>query len=169
MSQLPTGDNCETAPDSPNDPMRLAFPSQGLRVDVTRVGLTAADDINLVPLDRRPLLAGWYCYTQQPGDVGPSVMVGHVDWGGSLAAFGRLAELRKGDRVEVTNRAGGVHRYVITGRQQVKKAAFPFDRVFGDQPVSRLTLITCGGRFDHRADTYVDSNIIYANPDPSAG
>jgi hypothetical protein len=149
--------------------MRLAFPSQGLRVDVTRVGLTAADDINLVPLDRRPLLAGWYCYTQQPGDVGPSVMVGHVDWGGSKAAFGRLAELRKGDRVEVTNRAGRVHRYVITGKQQIKKAAFPFDRVFGDQPVSRLTLITCGGRFDHRADTYVDSNIIYASPDRGAG
>jgi len=171
-SQLPPGDanaSCERAPDSPNDPLRLFFPSQGVRVDVTRVGLTATDDINLVPLDRHPLVAGWYCEGPQPGDLGPSVIVGHVDWGGSLAAFGRLAALRKGDRVEVTNRAGQLHRFVITSRQQVKKAAFPFDRVFGDQPVSRLTLITCGGQFDHSADTYVDSNIIYASPDPATG
>lgn len=163
-SALPT--NCEQTPQSPHDPVRLYFPTQNVRVDVTRIGLTPQQDFNIVPLDRQPLLAGWYCYSPQPGDMGPSVMVGHVDWGGSKASFGRLAQLSKGAGIEVTNRAGAVHRYVVTSKQRVAKAAFPFDRVFADSPVSRLTLITCGGPFNHQAHSYTDSDIIYAGPDP---
>lgn len=159
-SPLPV--DCAHTPDSPRDPMRLYFPAQRVRVDVTRIGLTGASDMDLVPLDRAPAVAGWYCYSPAPGELGPSVMVGHVDWDGSKAAFGLLARARTGERIEVTNRAGAVHAFVITGRQEVPKAAFPFDRVFGDSPVSALTLITCGGVFNHRAQSYQDSIIVYA-------
>lgn len=169
VSQSPGEAKCESAPDAPNDPTGLYFPSQQVRVAVTRVGLTPAEDVDLVPLDRAPLVAGWYCYSPRPGDLGPSVMVGHVDWGGSKAAFGRLSALRKGDRIEVRTRAGRTHRFVIAGTQRVAKAAFPFDRVFGDSPVSALTLITCGGPFNRAAGTYTDSDIIYARADPTSG
>lgn len=154
--------DCTQTPEQPRDPMRLYFPAQRVRVDVTRVGLTAASDMNLVPIDRDPLVAGWYCYSPTPGQPGPSVLVGHVDWGGSKAAFGQLAGARTGQRVEVTDRAGQTRAFIITGRQEVPKAAFPFDRVFGDSPVSGLTLITCGGAFNHRAQSYQDSIIVYA-------
>jgi len=159
--------SCETAPEQPHDPLRLFFPTQRLRVDVTRVGLTDTQDFNMVPLDAAPLVAGWYCEGVRPGEPGPAVMIGHVDWGGSRAAFGRIAALKTGEPIQVTRRDGTQVDYRVSGRQQVKKASFPFDRVFGDLPVSRLTLITCGGTFDHRARSYVDSDIIYANTDPA--
>jgi sortase (surface protein transpeptidase) len=142
--------------------MRLYFPAQRVGVEVTRVGLTAQSDMDLVPIDRAPQLAGWYCYSPAPGDLGPAVMVGHVDWAGAPGAFGQLAAARTGQRIEVTDRAGLVRAFTITGRQEVPKAAFPFDRVFADSPVAGLTLITCGGTFNHRARSYQDSIIVYA-------
>lgn len=157
------GPSCTAAPESPRDPVRVYFPDQGLRVDLTRVGLNAYSDFNLVPIDAHPLVAGWWCDSPQPGDIGPSVLVGHVDWGGSKAAFGYLSSVKVGARIVVTSRDGSEHTFTVDGKQRVGKVEFPMNRVFGDTPVAALRLITCGGIFDHGARSYVDSDILYAN------
>jgi hypothetical protein len=44
------------------------------------------------------------------------------------------------------------------------KNTFPTDAVYGDTPDSQLRLITCGGKFDRKAHSYVDNIVVFANP-----
>lgn len=46
--------------------------------------------------------------------------------------------------------------------ERIGKNAFPTDAVYGDTPDSQLRLITCGGKFDRSAHSYVDNVIVFA-------
>jgi hypothetical protein len=47
---------------------------------------------------------------------------------------------------------------------QISKARFPTEEVYGTTAGPELRLITCGGRFDRAAHSYVDNIIVYATP-----
>jgi hypothetical protein len=161
----PAGD-CVLDPPDRREPVTLTLPGQATTIPITRLGLTPEQDIDLVPLDRAPAEAGWYCWSLMPGGPGPTVLVGHVDWAGQLAAFGRIAQLDAGQKIQVASRSGEVLTYLVDRHERVAKASFPFDEVYGASPDSRLVLITCGGPFDHTARTYIDSDIVFAHLAP---
>lgn len=106
--------------------------------------------------------AGWYTGSPIPGSLGPSILAGHVDWGGSAGVFYRLGELSQGDSVVVTGSDGQQVQFDVTAVEQYPKNEFPSQSVYGDIDYAGLRLITCGGQFDSGADSYDDNIVVYA-------
>lgn len=157
-------------PTTTTAPAAAAVVERPVTVDVPAVDITAAP---LVPLgldDEGALevpadfdVAGWYAAGPEPGDPGPTVIVGHVDSTDGPAVFFRLSEVEPGDEVSVTGADGTMLRYVVRSVEWHPKDAFPTDAVYGPTPVSTLRLVTCGGEFDHRSRHYLDNVVVFAD------
>lgn len=111
---------------------------------------------------RNPALAGWYAAGPAPGDLGASVLAGHVDSKTGPAVFWRLAALRRGNRVEVTRSDGTTARFAVQEVRRVSRERFPTLAVYGPLPDRGLRLITCGGLYDHRRGRYRDNIVVFA-------
>lgn len=142
-------------------PVRLRIPAAGVDTRVEPLG-RAAD--RSIALPSRAELAGWFSGGPRPGQPGPAVIIGHVDWESSPAVFFRLSELSAGDLVTVERADGSAARFRVTRLQQVSKAQFPTDEVYAPDLAPSLRLITCGGTFDEAGGSYRDNVIVYATP-----
>jgi len=80
-------------------PVRVAVPSVGVASSVLRLGRNADGTIE-VPGDWER--AGWYRRGPRPGQVGPAVILGHVDSTSGPAVFFRLDELAPATRCTST-------------------------------------------------------------------
>ncbi len=141
-------------------PVRVQVGSIGIDSGLVDLGL-AADGTVEVPEDGFP--AGWYTGAPTPGETGPAVLVGHVDWDGAPGVFYRVRDLDAGDEVSVTRADGSVAVFAVTRVEQFAKDDFPTDDVYGDIDHAGLRLITCGGSFDDEAGHYVDNLVAYAD------
>jgi sortase (surface protein transpeptidase) len=140
-------------------PVRLQVPSIGIDSDLMELGL--ADDGTLeVPPDGFP--AGWYTGAPSPGELGPAVVAGHVDWDGRPGVFSRLRDLTQGDAIIIDREDGIVAEFRVTHVEQYRKSQFPTDAVYGDTDHAGLRLITCGGSFDRQTHHYVDNIVAFA-------
>jgi len=119
----------------------------------------------LVPPDSYSV-AGWFTGSAPPGDVGPTVIAGHVDSRAGPGVFYRLDDLRAGDVVTVGRSDGATARYRVTDVLVVAKTTFPTGRVYGPTPGPELRLITCGGEFDRSARRYLRNVVVSAVLDP---
>lgn len=137
----------------------LEIPSIGVSTPLLSLGLKADRSME-VPTDFSR--AGWYRYSPVPGDVGPSVIAGHVDSRSGPAVFYRLTDLAAGDRVTVNYADGRVAEFAVTTIEQHPKDAFPTQRVYGATTGPELRLITCGGVFDSARGAHRDNVIVYA-------
>jgi hypothetical protein len=115
-----------------------------------------------VPPVSTPMRAGWYDKAPTAGEVGPAVILGHVDGNKQPGIFFRLKDLAKGDDVLVTRQDGRHLEFVVDRVEQVAKDSFPTDEVYGDTTGPELRLITCGGVFDHTAHSYEDNIVVFA-------
>jgi hypothetical protein len=142
------------------EPVRLQVPAIGVDSELMPLGLE--DDGSLeVPPDGFP--AGWFTGAPRPGDVGPAVMAGHVDWGGSPGVFYNLRSLVPGDEITVTRADSTAVVFAVASVQQFPKDAFPTAAVYGDLDHPGLRLITCGGSFDRGERSYVDNIVVFAD------
>ncbi|TKJ18651.1 class F sortase [Blastococcus sp. CCUG 61487] len=144
---------------APAVPVRLRMPAVGIDASVAPTGLGAGGDL-AVPA--APELAGWYAGGPAPGERGPAVLTGHVDWGGLPAVLHGLAGAAPGDEVVVDRADGTSVRFTVTRVAQVPKTAFPTGDVYGPVPGAELRLITCGGRFDRATGSYADNVVVFA-------
>ena len=72
--------------------------------------------------------AGWYTGAPAPGELGPAVIAGHVDWGGHPGVFYHLRTLKPDDRIVVTREDGSTVTFRVTRLEQVLKSDFPTKR-----------------------------------------
>ncbi|GAA3539771.1 hypothetical protein GCM10022222_24220 [Amycolatopsis ultiminotia] len=142
-------------------PVSLDIPKIGAHSSLVPLGLNADKTVQVPPV-RTPLQAGWYEYGPTPGEIGPAVVLGHVDGNKQKGIFYRLKELRPGDDVTISRQDGRTAHFVVTKTDQVSKDVFPSDAVYGDTDDAELRLITCGGAFDRSARSYVDNILVYA-------
>ncbi len=106
-------------------------------------------------------IAGWFNGSVTPGQVGPTVILGHVDSTSGPGVFFRLGDLRPGDNVTVARLDGTVVTYRITAVRQYPKSHFPTFDVYGNTPVPTIRLITCGGAFDSTTHHYLSNIVAY--------
>ena len=85
-------------------PVSVDIPAIGVHSALLRLGVNADGTIQVPPLRTRAGEAAWYKYSATPGQIGTSVIEGHVDSYQGPAVFFRLGALRPGDRVDVTAR-----------------------------------------------------------------
>ncbi|MFI7408417.1 class F sortase [Streptomyces sp. NPDC049627] len=141
-------------------PVGLHIPAIGVDTPVIRLGLAANGTVQVPPItaDDR---AGWYRHSPTPGQVGPSVILGHVTVGAyGDGVFRHLARLHRGDRIVVRREDGSSAEFAVGAVRTVAKAEFPADDVYGDVDRPELRLITCGG--PRAGDEYRDNVIVFA-------
>ncbi|RZQ62772.1 class F sortase [Amycolatopsis suaedae] len=143
------------------EPESIDIPRIGAHSTLVGLGLNADNTVQVPPVTE-PMQAGWYTYGPTPGEVGPAVVLGHVDGNKQKGIFFRLHELVPGDEVTISRKDGTVARFVVDRVDQVAKKEFPTDAVYGDTDAPELRLITCGGSFDRDARSYRDNVIVYA-------
>jgi Sortase domain len=145
----------------PADPVELRIPRIGAKSSLIPLGLNADGTVEVPPV-AQPMQAGWYRYAPTPGELGPAIILGHVDGNKKPGIFYRLHELTAGDQVTVSRTDGTIVTFVVLRVEQLPKQHFPTEAVYGDTDRPELRLITCGGDFDSTAHNYRDNIIVYA-------
>lgn len=139
----------------------VSVPKLGLAdVSLVALGLNPDHTIQVPPL-AVPGELGVYGKGPMPGQVGPSVILGHINSGGTAGAFAHLADLRVGDEVDSTG-PGARTRFRVYRTQVIDKAEFPKAAVYSDVPGPELRLISCGGELDQAAHNYLGQVIVFA-------
>lgn len=140
-------------------PTRIEVPSIGVDSSLMGLGLDAQGAMQ-VPAEGFP--AGWYTGAPTPGETGPAVIAGHVDWAGAPGVFFELTNLEPGAEIAVTREDGSIARFEVTEVTTFPKDEFPTDLVYGTLDYAGLRLITCGGAFDESASSYQDNVVAFA-------
>ena len=148
------------APMARSAPVRVHIPAIGVDSALMQLGLQA-DGTLQVPPSGFP--AGWYTGAPTPGELGPAILAGHVDWGGQPGVFSRLRELTTDAQVTVTRQDGSAAVFRVTQVKQYPKDKFPTSEVYGDLDHPGLRLITCGGSFDRQTRNYEDNIVAFAD------
>lgn len=142
-------------------PLKVCIPAIGVTATVIRLGINP-DHTLQVPTLKQVRDAGWDRYSPPPGDNGPTIIVGHIDsaqYGDGV--FFNLGRLRPGNTVDVARADGAVAIFRIQRVAEYPKTAFPTRTVYGNTSGPTIRVITCGGRFDAKAGSYVDNIVAY--------
>jgi len=140
-------------------PVALRIPVIGVRTRLIRLGITRQGTLQ-VPTSTS--VAGWYTRSPRPGEIGSSIIAGHIDSYLGPGIFYRLRELRPGNRIYVRQADGRLAVFRVTGVHEYAKAHFPTARVYGPAPDAELHLITCGGTFDDATHSYLSNVVVYS-------
>jgi hypothetical protein len=143
---------------SPAIPTRIRIASVDINTALQPVGLSNDGSLQ-VPSD--PYMAGWYQNSPTPGEIGPTVIDGHVDQVGGIAIFWRLRYLQPGATIEIDRADGSTAHFLVDSLRQFPQNAFPTQQVYGDIDYAGLRLITCGGSFDTITQHYSDNTVVF--------
>lgn len=140
-------------------PTMIDIPSIDVHSSLIGLGLDAGGAME-VPAEGFP--AGWYTGAPTPGEMGPAIIAGHVDWAGAPGVFYELRNVQPGAAIAVTREDGGIARFEVTDVKAFPKDEFPTDLVYGTLDYAGLRLVTCGGAFNENADSYDDNIVVFA-------
>jgi sortase (surface protein transpeptidase) len=144
-------------------PVSLKIPAIGVTSSLLQLGLNKDRTVQVPPLSKDSK-AGWYTGSPTPGELGPSLLLGHVDsaeYGPGV--FFKLGALHQGDTVDVTRADSTVAVFRIDRVASFPKDHFPTLEVYGDTSNAQLRLITCGGKFDFSARSYESNIVVFAS------
>ena len=144
-------------------PVSVAIPAIGVTSNLLHLGLNADGTIQVPSLVTSAGEAAWYKYSATPGQIGASVIEGHVDSDQGPAVFFRLGALHPGDTIDVTLADGMTAIFRVTGVRQYLKSDFPTRAIYGATDYAALRLITCGGVFDYATGHYLSSTVVFAS------
>ncbi len=144
-------------------PVSVQIPAIGVDSDLLHLGVTASGLMRVPSLSTAPGQAAWYKYSPTPGQIGVSVIEGHVDSYQGPAVFFRLGALRPGDRVDVKLADGVTAIFRVTGVREYLKSHYPARTIYGPTHRAALRLITCGGSFDFATRHYLSSTVVFAS------
>jgi sortase (surface protein transpeptidase) len=158
----PTQSSPSSQPGLPrSEPTTLDIPAIAVHSELVALGLNPDQTVRVPPVST-PMQAGWYEHGPTPGEIGPAVILGHVDGTNQPGVFYRLHELAAGAEVRVMRKDGSTAVFEVRRVEQVAKDAFPTGAVYADTTDAELRLITCGGAFNRTTGHYLDNLIIYA-------
>ena len=144
-------------------PVSVRIPAIGVDSHLLRLGLNRDGTIKVPSIQTSADKAAWYKYSATPGQVGASVIEGHVDSTQGPAVFFRLGALHPGNTIEVTLADGVTAVFRVTGVREYAKSRFPARAIYGTTDFAALRLITCGGAFDYATGHYLSSTVVYAS------
>lgn len=146
---------------SPRTPVRLRIPTMNVDASIESLGL-ASDGTMAVP--KGPDNVAWYSLGTRPGNVGSAVIAGHSGWKDDIpAVFDNLNQLKKGDKIYVTDEHGTITNFVVSGTKTYDPnadASLVFNSSDGK---SHLNLITCSGAWDSFSQSSSKRLVIFAD------
>lgn len=145
-------------------PVSISIPVIHVRSPLQSLGLNPNGTLAVPPPGPTYNEAAWYDGSPTPGELGPSVIEGHVDSArDGPSVFFDLGALQPGDIVDVSRADGTVAVFVVSGVRRYPKNAFPTAAVYGNTTFAALRLITCGGDFDHATRHYLENTVVFAS------
>jgi len=151
------------APLPRSPPVSVDIPAIGVHSKLLHLGLNPDGTMRVPSIITRADEAAWYKYSATPGQMGVSVIEGHVDSYRGAAVFFSLGALRPGDRIDVRLANGITAVFRVTGVRQYAKSRFPAKTIYGTNGFPALRLITCGGTFDYSTRSYLSSTVVFAS------
>lgn len=140
-------------------PTALHLPS--INVDAPIVGVS--QDANGAIEVPGPEETGWYTLGPSPGEIGPAVIVGHVDYVTiGPAVFWNLRDMQPGDEISVDRQDGTSVKFKVTAVESYEQDAFPTQKVYGNIGYPGLRLVTCDGDFNYATHHYSNDLVVYA-------
>lgn len=140
-------------------PVRLQIAAIGVDSNLMDLGLRADGTMEVPPTG---FPAGWYTGAPTPGELGPAIIAGHIDWKGP-GVFYNLGNVKSGDQVTVTRKDGSKPVFRVTRVSRFPKDQFPTTLVYGNLDHAALRLITCGGSFNSASGHYEDNIVAFAD------
>ena len=140
-----------------SSPIRIQIPSIGVDSKLMKLGLLKDGSLQVPP---SAFPAGWYSGSPTPGEMGPSIIAGHIDWNGP-GVFYRLNRMQLGDQINVRRADGTMATFTVTRIAAFLKSKFPTEAVYGDINHPGLRLITCGD-YDFKARKYIRDTVVFA-------
>jgi hypothetical protein len=140
-------------------PLSISIPAIGVKAKIVTLGF---DSEGGMEVPTTGAVTGWFNGAPTPGELGPAIIVGHVDWNGKIAVFYKIKNLKKGNLIKVLRSDGKQITYSVTRVLTVDKLKFPTELVYGDIDHVGLRLITCGGRFDSKLKRHINNIIVFA-------
>jgi sortase (surface protein transpeptidase) len=145
-------------------PVSLDIPVIDVHAAMQSVGLDEDNTIEVPAPGPHYNDPAWYRYSPTPGELGPAIIVGHVDSAAEgPSVFFDLGALRRDDKIAVTREDGQVAKFEVDEVRTFSKEEFPTKRVYGRTDHAALRLITCGGPFDEVAGHYVANIVVFAS------
>jgi len=141
-------------------PNELLIPKIGVDAEVQPTGLNT-DGSLAVPSDYHA--TGWYTGSPTPGEIGPSIIDGHVDNVNGIGVFWRLREIVSGDTFQIARQDSSVVSFKVDKVEQLPQNQFPTNEVYGKISYAGVRLITCGGVFNSPTGHYSDNIVIFAH------
>lgn len=142
-------------------PVSLQIPALGLSVPLgPTLGLNLDGTVQVPTGTAQP---GWFRLGPTPGQIGSSVILGHVDSYQGPGVFFLLRTLASGDQVDVTLTDGDVAQFTVTSVAMYSKPQFPAQRIYTSDGASALQLVTCGGMFDQATGSYLSNIVVFTS------
>lgn len=146
------------------EPTRLRVPAIGVDTTLLHLGLNEDGTLEVPPRSGPDnLKASWYDGSPRAGQVGPTVIAGHIDSKQGPSVFYRLGELDPGDEILIDRADETTATFVVDGSERYPKDDFPTRRVYGRTDNPQIRLITCGGLFDRSTGHYKDNTVVYGH------
>ena len=140
-----------------------------IRIKIPEIGVDAAFEDPLGLNDDQTIevpdafdTVGWYKYGPKPGELGPAVVLGHVDSYEGAAVFYLLGQLEKGDEIIIETEEGEEKVFIVEMIERHEQSGFPTAKVYSDLDYPGLRLITCSGVYDHNTLRYSHNTIVFA-------
>lgn len=150
------------APLAASAPTRVIVPSISAESSLVPTGLQENGSLEVPPVSE-PMQASWFDQSPTPGEVGPSIVLGHVNGGGQPGIFVNLKDVVAGSQVFIDRADGQRAVFEVSRVDTIPKDSFPTDAVYNDTANPQLRLITCGGDYDRSARSYLSNVIVYAD------
>ena len=140
------------------DPKYIKLPSVGIEGFIQNVGV---DQNSQIAVPNNVHFAGWFVDTVKPGEVGLSIIDGHLNGTSRGGIFRNLEKLTIGDEFSIEMGNGNINTFKV---KEVRTLDLDdaVDFLFSQQTniMSQLNLITCGGTYNKEARIYEQRVIV---------
>lgn len=142
-----------------SEPTKITIPSINLEADFeTPLGVDKDNNMK-APVNFNKVAR--YLYAPTPGELGPAVVLGHVDSKEGPAIFYSLGQIKKEDEIIITREDNKKLTFEIFEIERVKQNYFPTEKVYGNISYAGIRLITCSGYYDRGSLRYSHNLILY--------
>jgi hypothetical protein len=150
---------------SRSEPIALSIPAINVKSSgMLHLGQTAQGSLQVPPPGPDYNKVAWYRNSPTPGELGPAVLVGHIDSAAEgPSVFFYLGDLRAGNLIRVTRADKSVAVFKVDDVKRFHKTDFPTKLVYSNTDHAALRIITCGGPFDRDSGSYIDNTVVLAS------
>lgn len=145
-------------------------PSRPIQLIIRKLSIEARFEVPLglhsdrtIEVPKGYTTVGWYGGGPTPGEIGPAIILGHVDSYKGAAVFYHLGQLSPGDTFTVVREDGSRPEFVVDSLERYPQSDFPTDRVYGMTEDAEIRLITCSGTYNKGTMRYSHNLVVYGH------